>query len=84
MVARPAEDALSAPTLPRDAPRELDAALNGPAPCDDCRHAARCGAERLACDTFAYYARGVSEQKWRGLARQPTAERFTRIFGDAA
>lgn len=53
----------------------------GPAPCDDCWHAQRCGAERLACEAFAYFARGKSESKWRLQPRHPTLERFARIFG---
>jgi hypothetical protein len=55
-------------------------ALQGPAPCDDCRHSARCGAERLACDAFAHYARGLSETRWRVVPRQPTRGRYTQLF----
>jgi hypothetical protein len=74
--AREAPHLKSSPPSPELEP----AALLGPAPCDDCRHAARCQEQLLACDAFEYYARGASELKWRGVARQPSAQRYAEIF----
>jgi len=63
---------------------DAENALHGPAPCDACRFASRCGAESLACYPFALYAKGAGEARWRYAPRQPTGERFARIFGTEA
>ena len=54
--------------------------LFGPAPCDECRYAARCGAKRLACDAFFLYVDGASEVRWGMAPRVATVTRFTTIF----
>lgn len=58
-------------------------ALLGPAPCDDCRHADRCRAERLACDAFAVYLSGASPARWRKAPRLPSRERRESVLGSA-
>ena len=52
-----------------------------PGPCDDCRHAARCGAERLACDAFAVWVAGRGPRHWQTAPRQPTRERYEGALG---
>jgi hypothetical protein len=54
-------------------------ALNTPAPCDACRHAERCKAERLACDAFAVFLAGGSEVRWRFAPRAPTRARYESL-----
>lgn len=60
---------------------DLNAALLEDGPCDDCRHAARCGAEHLACDAFAVWIAGRSATYWQTAPRQPTRERFAELLG---
>jgi hypothetical protein len=52
---------------------------NSAAPCDECRHAARCKADRLACDAFAVYLAGGSEVRWRFAPRAPTRARYESL-----
>jgi hypothetical protein len=67
------------PAVPPDA--YLVDALKGPAPCDGCAGAARCGAERLACSAFALYSRNVSTARWSAAPRlDATRERFDGLF----
>ena len=57
-----------------------DDPLSGPAPCDDCKHAAQCGTERLACDAFALFVDGASRVRWGVAPRVAVATRFAQIF----
>ena len=50
-----------------------------PEPCVGCRFAARCRAERLACDALAVWGCGVSESRWRAAPRAPTRARFEAL-----
>ncbi|MGH7130285.1 MAG: hypothetical protein ACREIV_17070 [Planctomycetaceae bacterium] len=54
-------------------------ALLGPAPCDTCRHAVRCGDTGEACLAFSEYCRGVSEGKWRLMPKQPRTDIGARL-----
>jgi hypothetical protein len=56
-------------------------ALNTAAPCDQCRHAARCKADRLACDAFAFYLAGGSEVRWKFAPRAPNGARYESLGG---
>ena len=53
-------------------PQLHDESLPGPAPCDDCRFRERCGREHLACDSFALYLHGKSDERWQIAPRAPT------------
>jgi hypothetical protein len=50
-----------------------------PAPCRGCRFAARCRAERLACDAAAGWAAGLSELRWRMAPRAPSRARLEAL-----
>ena len=63
-----------------DTPSEAFEVLVKDGPCDDCRHAARCGTEQFACDAFAAYLHGRSAAHWKAAARQPTRERFAELL----
>ena len=68
-----------------DAARMIDievAALNEPAPCDQCHQAARCGAGLLACGAFSLYVAWASNRRWRVATREPTRQIFDSIFLD--
>jgi hypothetical protein len=58
-------------------------AQNSAAPCDACRHAARCKADRLVCDAFAVYLAGGSEVRWKFAPRAPTRARYDSLPGFA-
>jgi hypothetical protein len=48
-------------------------------PCHGCRHAARCRAERLACEAFVLFKRfGISPERWACAPRQPSQEIYRR------
>ena len=49
--------------------------MKGPEPCQSCRFAARCKAERLACDALAVWSAGAGELRWRAAPRAPTRAR---------
>ncbi len=51
-----------------------------PAPCQGCRFAERCGAQRLACDAYALFMAGAAERRWCMAPRAPTAARFAALF----
>jgi hypothetical protein len=51
------------------------------APCDGCRHAARCKADRLACIAALRYANGLSAVRVQAAPRVPTREFFEQLFG---
>ena len=56
-------------------------ALLGPAPCDGCRSAPRCAAEKLACSAFAVYADGTPESRWAAAPRlDASAARYRVIY----
>jgi len=59
------------------------AAIEGPSPCDRCRNAARCGAQREACAAFSLYVQSGIEARWRSAPRIPARELFDRIFAEA-
>lgn len=60
----------------------LVTALRGPAPCDGCERAARCGVEQLACSSFSVYASGRPERHWKAAPRTDAShERFVTVFG---
>ena len=50
-----------------------------PEPCEFCRFAARCRAERLACDALAVWSSGAGELRWRAAPRAPTRARFEAL-----
>lgn len=56
------------------------AALTEDGPCDDCRHASRCGRELLACDAFAVWVAAKGPRSWQTAPRMPTRERFAGIY----
>jgi hypothetical protein len=51
------------------------------APCDGCRYAARCRADKLACAAATLYANGHSAARVAIAPRVPTRERFEQLFG---
>ena len=66
------------PGTPSTHVEPLTAVLEGPAPCDNCLAANHCGRHRLACEAFTAYVDGARE--WRGIERQPTRERWDKLF----
>jgi hypothetical protein len=54
-------------------------ALNSAVPCDACRHAARCKADRLACDAYAVHLARGSEVRWKFAPRAPTRARYESL-----
>jgi hypothetical protein len=63
----------------RSALAELFAEI-GPAPCDGCWHAARCGAKHLACEAFRLYMGGAREVRWSIVKRTPTREHYEALM----
>jgi hypothetical protein len=55
-------------------------ALIAPCPCDACRFAPRCAAERCACEAFALFVQGRAEPRWRLAPRAPTRARYLVIY----
>ena len=53
--------------------------MKGPEPCQSCRFAARCKAERLACDALAVWSAGAGELRWRAAPRAPTRARLDAL-----
>lgn len=53
-----------------------------PSPCDDCRHAVRCGRHGLACEAFGQFVVGHSRRRWEQARRVPTADRLRLILAD--
>ncbi len=49
-----------------------------PGPCQDCRHAERCGAWLLSCEDFYHFVRYGTT---RHVHRVPDRERYRRLFG---
>ena len=58
----------------------LVAVLEGAAPCDNCLNANECGRCRLACEAFAAHVDGASEMRWHAIERQPTRDRWDKLF----
>jgi hypothetical protein len=56
------------------------ARLTEEAPCTDCRFAARCGIERLACEAYSMYLHDVAAVRWRLAPRAPTTARYTALL----
>ena len=50
-----------------------------PEPCQSCRFAARCRADKLACDALAVWASCAGELRWRAAPRAPTRARFEAL-----
>lgn len=67
--------------VPNHAIHHAGARLTEEAPCTDCRFAARCGIERLACDAFAMFLHDVPAVRWRVAPRAPTAARYMALLG---
>ena len=69
--------------MPRGQPRrcivELEA--SGPAPCEGCRYARRCAAERLACTAFTAF---IACDDWVLRPRAPDAHTYAGIFDAGA
>lgn len=61
------------------APAREGVAMKGPEPCVGCRFAARCRADKLACDALAVWASGAGELRWRAAPRAPTRARFEAL-----
>ena len=53
--------------------------MKGPEPCQSCRFAARCKAERLACDAMAVWASGAGAIRWGAAPRAPTRARLDAL-----
>jgi len=54
-----------------------------PCPCDGCRFAERCKAERLACDAFATFMAGGRPVRWAvAPPRVPTRARYESVLGE--
>lgn len=53
--------------------------MKTPEPCELCRFAPRCKAERLACDALGVFASGAGELRWRVAPRAPTRARFEAL-----
>lgn len=54
-----------------------------PEPCEYCQHRARCGAENLACYTFALYTGSANELRswWHKTSpNKPSREIYAAIF----
>jgi hypothetical protein len=50
-------------------------------PCHGCRHAARCQAERLACEAYVLFKKvGGSPERWALAPRQPSPEIYKRAY----
>jgi hypothetical protein len=59
---------------------EVEVAMVGPAPCDECTNRARCAAGPLACPAFALFVAAGGVDRWREAPRQPSAEVFAEVF----
>ena len=64
----------------QDGATDIPGALFEDGPCDDCRHAPRCGRELLACDAFAVWVAGRGPRHWQTAPRQPTRERYAQVL----
>ena len=53
--------------------------MKAPEPCQSCRFAARCRADKLACDALCVWSSGASELRWRVAPRAPTRARFEAL-----
>jgi hypothetical protein len=51
----------------------------GAAPCDTCRFAETCKAEKLACEAFAMFLQTGNEQRWRVAPRAPSTAIYARL-----
>jgi hypothetical protein len=60
---------------PRDAQ-----VLAEPAPCDGCRFAAKCRAEKLTCAAFTLYVSGAGRPRWRVAPRAPTGVLYSALL----
>lgn len=55
-------------------------AMAAPAPCDDCRHAAKCRAEKLLCEAFNLYVSGEGRPRWSLAPRVPTRALYLALL----
>lgn len=63
-----------------EAADEVEYVLLEPSPCESCRLARRCGAERLACEAFGMFAAGEGAPRWQAAPRAPTRARWEAIY----
>lgn len=49
--------------------------LHEPAPCDDCRFAARCAVALTACEAFSMFVAALPAARWSAAPRAPTRAR---------
>jgi len=45
-------------------------------PCDGCHFAARCQADKMACDALVIYMQDASPLRWKIAPRAPTRTRY--------
>ena len=53
--------------------------MKTPEPCEFCRFAARCRADKLACDALAVWSAGASAIRWGAAPRAPTRARLEAL-----
>lgn len=58
----------------------FERAYHAEAPCDGCRFAVKCRAEKLLCETFSLYVSGAGQPRWRIAPRAPTHEQYLALL----
>jgi hypothetical protein len=51
-----------------------------PAPCEGCKFAAKCRADKLCCEKFGLYLHGAGEARWTLAPMAPTHARFEALL----
>ena len=79
-------DELSSPDEPPGgvtlAPAIVDAIVSAEAPCDQCRHRAKCASERLACSRFVAFLGGAAKPAWVRAPAAPTTFLYALAFDE--
>jgi hypothetical protein len=52
----------------------------GRAPCDECKLAARCKTQLLACHAYGAYLIGATERQWSVVPREPQRELYVELL----
>jgi hypothetical protein len=55
-------------------------AMSEPAPCDVCKFAAKCRAEKLVCEAYGVYLAGAGQPRWSLAPRAPTHARYCALL----
>jgi hypothetical protein len=56
----------------------------GRAPCDECKLAARCKTQLLACHAYGAYLTGAAERQWSVVPREPQRELYVSLLSRRA